>query len=220
MSNERFIYRPPEGDVELLHVDACLIVVNKPSGLLSVPGRGDDRQDCLIHRVQQTFPEVLSVHRLDMSTSGLLLLARGPEMQSHLSWLFMNRKVDKRYLAVVDGLLENDSGEIDLPLICDWPNRPKQKIDFEVGKKSLTRFNVVQRDEINGTSRVELEPVTGRSHQLRVHLASLGHPILGDEFYAGAAEGKANRLLLHAMDLSLPHPSSGEIIHFHSSPPF
>jgi tRNA pseudouridine32 synthase/23S rRNA pseudouridine746 synthase len=220
MSHERFIYRPPEGDIELLHVDANLIVVNKPSGLLSVPGRGDDRQDCLIHRVQRQFPDVLSVHRLDMSTSGVMLLARGAEMQSHLSWLFMNRKVDKRYLAVVDGLLEKDSGEIDLPLICDWPNRPKQKVDFEIGKKSLTRFRVIARDAEVNISRVELEPLTGRSHQLRVHLASLGHPILGDEFYAGAAEDKADRLLLHAMDLSFPDPSTGEIIHFHSPPPF
>lgn len=216
----RYDYQPPVGEIHLLHVDAALIIVDKPSGLLSVPGRGEDRQDCLIHRIQRTYPEVLAVHRLDMSTSGLLLLARGPEMHSHLSRLFMQRKVDKRYVAVVDGLLATESGEIDLPLICDWPNRPRQKVDFEIGKRSLTRYRRLSLDPASHTSRVELEPVTGRSHQLRVHLASLGHPILGDELYAGAAEFKADRLLLHATDLAFPHPLTAEIVRFHCDAPF
>lgn len=217
---ERHDYQPPQGPLEFVHIDAALIAVNKPSGLLSVPGRGEDRQDCLIHRVQAEFPEVLAVHRLDMSTSGLLLLARGAQMQSKLNWLFMNRQVDKRYLAVVDGLLETESGEIDLPLICDWPNRPRQKVDFNIGKRSLTYYRLISKDGENNTSRLELEPLTGRSHQLRVHLASLGHPILGDELYAGAAADKSDRLLLHATDLSLPHPLTGEVLTLHCPAPF
>ncbi len=216
----RYVYQPPADAMTVLHVDAALIVVDKPSGLLSVPGRGEDRQDCLIHRLQAEYPEALAVHRLDMSTSGLLLIARGAEMHSQLSRLFMQRQVDKRYVAVVDGLLAQESGEIDLPLICDWPNRPKQKVDFEIGKRSLTRYRRLSQDSITDTSRVELEPVTGRSHQLRVHLASLGHPILGDELYAGPAEFKADRLLLHATDLAFVHPLTGERVEFHAAPPF
>lgn len=217
---ERYAYHPPQGPLEILYSDAALLAVNKPSGLLSVPGRGDDRQDCLLFRVQQQFPEALTVHRLDMSTSGLLLLARGPEMQSRINWLFMNRKVDKRYVAVVDGVLAEASGEIDLPLICDWPNRPKQKVDFEIGKRSLTRYSFISSEQDGTASRVALEPVTGRSHQLRVHMAALGHPILGDELYAGAAEFRAPRLLLHAMDLALPHPLTGEVLSLHCPAPF
>jgi tRNA pseudouridine32 synthase/23S rRNA pseudouridine746 synthase len=213
-------YRPPAGAIEIIYGDAALLAVNKPAGLLSVPGRGEERQDCLIHRLQAEYPEVLSVHRLDMSTSGLLLLARGPAMQSQLSRLFMQRLVKKRYVAVVDGRLAEESGEIDLPLICDWPNRPRQKVDFEVGKASQTRYTRLGIAADGLSSRVALEPITGRSHQLRVHLASLGHPILGDELYAGAAEFRADRLLLHATDLSLPHPLTGETLTLHCPVPF
>ena len=217
---DRYPYQPPAGEPQIIYLDAAVIAVNKPSGLLSVPGRGEDRQDCLIHRVQQAYPEALTVHRLDMSTSGLLLLARGPEMQSKINWLFMNRQVEKRYIAVVDGALENESGEIDLPLICDWPNRPRQKVDFDIGKRSLTRYRLLSIEQDGTASRVELEPITGRSHQLRVHLASLGHPILGDELYAGPAEHRSPRLLLHATDLALPHPLTGEVLRLHCPPPF
>jgi len=213
------IYQPPpDTGSTVIFADDWLIVADKPSGLLSVPGRGEDKADCLVARVQREYPDALTVHRLDMSTSGLLLLARGPEMQSHLSRLFRERAVDKSYVAVVAGLVSDDKGEIDQPLIVDWPNRPRQKIDHEIGKPSLTRYQVIARDATAGTTRVALEPVTGRSHQLRVHMASLGHSILGDELYGD--EFSAPRLLLHAAELSFVHPSTAEAIAFHSSPPF
>ncbi len=211
---------PPDNGLTVLFADASLLVVNKPAGLLSVPGRGDDKQDCLASRVQAEYPDALIVHRLDMSTSGLLVLARGEAMQSEINRLFRERAVDKRYLAVVDGELAETAGEIDLPLICDWPNRPRQKVDHDIGKRSLTRFTRLEVDPVQHTTRVALEPVTGRSHQLRVHMAALGHPILGDELYGGPAEHKAPRLLLHAMDLAFVHPLSGEALAFHCPPDF
>lgn len=215
------LYLPPaDTGLKPLFVDDSLLVVDKPAGLLSVPGRGADKADCLISRVQVHYPDALTVHRLDMSTSGLLLLARGEEMHRQLSRLFRERRVDKRYIAVVDGQFDCDSGEVELPLICDWPNRPRQKVDFEIGKHSLTKFRVLAFDPVAKISRVELEPVTGRSHQLRVHMAELRHPILGDDLYGGGAENKAERLLLHAMDLAFVHPLSGEALNFHCPPPF
>ena len=215
------LYLPPvDTGLEPLFVDASLLVVDKPAGQLSVPGRGADKADCLISRIQRDYPDALTVHRLDMSTSGLLLLARGEEMHRQLSRLFRERLVDKRYIAVVDGHLEAEEGEVALPLICDWPNRPRQKVDFEIGKRSLTKFRRLAFDPARNVTRVELEPITGRSHQLRVHMAELGHPILGDDLYAGAAEGKADRLLLHAMDLAFIHPLTGEALSFHCPPPF
>lgn len=185
----------------LVHVDTGVIVVNKPSGLLSVPGRGADKQDCVIHRIQADYPEALIVHRLDMATSGLLLLARGPAMQRQLSLDFAERRVHKRYLAVLQGRLASDEGEVNLPLASDWPNRPRQQVNVEHGKPSLTRYRVLAHEA--GHTRVELEPVTGRTHQLRVHMLALGHPILGDTLY-GPAEPLAPRLLLHASALALP----------------
>lgn len=211
---------PPAAGSPVIFADDWLVVADKPSGLLSVPGRGADKADCLAARVQAEFPDALSVHRLDMSTSGLLVLARGAELHRQLSRLFEQRQVGKRYLAIVDGLVAEDRGEINLPLICDWPNRPRQMVDFTVGKPSLTRFKVRWRDPATACSAVELEPVTGRSHQLRVHLAALGHPILGDELYGGPAEQRAPRLLLHAMDLAFIHPATGTAREFHSEPPF
>lgn len=213
-------YPPVDTGLTPLFVDDTLLIVDKPAGLLSVPGRGEDKADCLVSRIQVQFPDALIVHRLDMSTSGLLVLARGEEMHRLLSKLFRDRLVDKRYLAVVDGLLAAEQGEVELPLICDWPNRPRQKVDFDIGKPSLTRFRRLELDPVNKVTRVELEPFTGRSHQLRVHMAELGHPILGDDLYAGAAEGKADRLLLHAMDLAFSHPLTGEALRFHCPPPF
>ena len=194
--------------------------MNKPAGLLAVPGRGADKQDCLSSRLQQEFPDALVVHRLDMSTSGLMVFARGAGMQRRLSLMFQEREVEKRYVAVVAGRLEPETGEVNLPIAADWPNRPLRKIDAELGKPSLTRYRVVHARacgnsehspfdglRANGfveTTRVELEPVTGRTHQLRVHMAAIGHPILGDALYGDAAS--APRLLLHATMLDLLHP--------------
>lgn len=203
---------------ELIHAAADFLVVNKASGLLSVPGRGPDKQDCLIHRVQAQYPDALAVHRLDMSTSGLLLLARNREMHRELSRLFEQRKVSKRYIAIVAGRLAEDCGAIDLPLICDWPNRPRQKVDFALGKPSQTTYRLLAYDPERDCSRVELTPLTGRSHQLRVHMQSLGHPILGDELYG--IETSAPRLLLHATCLGFGLAGGDEMYWFESQPEF
>ena len=201
---------------DLIYQDDALLVVNKPAGLLAVPGRGEDKQDCLSARLQQCFPDVLVVHRLDMATSGLMLFARGAGMQRKLSLLFQKREVSKRYVAVVFGRMVQEVGDIDLPIAADWPNRPLRKIDAEQGKPSLTRYRVL--GHAADTTRVELEPVTGRTHQLRVHMAAIGHPILGDALYGEAAS--APRLLLHASSLSFAHPLSGESLNFNSPPPY
>ncbi len=203
----------------ILYADDHLVVADKPSGLLSVPGRGPDKQDCLVVRVQAEFADALTVHRLDMATSGLIVLGRGPEAQRRLSIAFSDRQVEKRYVAVVAGTLGTDAGEVDLPLITDWPNRPRQMVDHDIGKPSLTRYRVVAREQ--DRTRVELEPVTGRSHQLRVHMMALGHPIVGDALYAPpeiAAESE--RLLLHAEHLVVPHPETGVKMAFVSAAPF
>ena len=209
-------HAPPPG-LDLIYRDESLIVVNKPAGLLAVPGRGADKQDCVASRVQAEFPDALVVHRLDMATSGLLLFARGTEMQRLLSRRFRERAVQKRYVAMVAGRLEPLSGKIDLPLICDWPNRPRQKVDHESGKPSLTRYRILAHDAATDTTRVELEPVTGRTHQLRVHLAAIGYPILGDVLYEGRA---AERLMLHACSLNFIHPLGSEPLFLASEPPF
>ena len=208
-------------NIELIYADNALLIVNKPSGLLSVPGRGEAKQDCLIKRVQTNYSDALIVHRLDCDTSGLIVLARGKEMQRNLSILFQNRQVEKRYIAVVDGQLAQDSGEINLPLTVDWPNRPLHKVDFETGKPSLTLYRVLSYIAASLCSRLELIPETGRTHQLRVHMQALGHPILGDSLYAGALiRAKAERLLLHAEYLSFTHPESGKPLEFLSAPSF
>ena len=199
----------------LLHVDESLLVVNKPTRLLSVPGRGEAKQDCLIRRVQADFPDALIVHRLDFDTSGLLVLARGKAMHRELSILFQSRQVEKRYLALVDGRLVPECGEVDLPLLVDWPNRPLHRVDVENGKPSLTRYRVLDYLPERDASRVELVPETGRTHQLRVHMQALGHVILGDPLYAPPpARAKAERLLLHAEYLAFVHPASGERLDF------
>lgn len=206
---------PPDKGLDIIHADEHLLVVNKPAGLLSVPGRGPEKQDCLVSRVQRDYPTALTVHRLDMSTSGLMVLALGKAMERALSILFQQRKVNKRYIAVVGGELAQDSGEIDLPLITDWPNRPRQIVSYEHGKASQTRYQVLSYDAEYNTSRVELEPLTGRTHQLRVHMMSLGHAILGDEFYASAKGfAQAERLLLHAAVLGFEHPVTGKKLSF------
>lgn len=215
-------YRPPPDEgLDVLWVDEHVVIVNKPSGLLSVPGRGEAFADCMAARVAARYPDTEIVHRLDMDTSGLLLFARGKDMQRRFSELFLKRQVDKRYVAIVDGVMTQLAGLIDLPLITDWPNRPRQKVDHELGKPSQTRFEVVSVDAAQGTTRVSLEPITGRSHQLRVHMLASGHPIVGDPLYAGeAAHNRVARLMLHAERLSLMHPVSGEQIDIHCRPAF
>jgi tRNA pseudouridine32 synthase / 23S rRNA pseudouridine746 synthase len=209
-----------------VHLDDWLLVVDKPAGLLSVPGRGPAKQDCVAARVQQAVADALVVHRLDMATSGLLLLARGAAMQRALSRLFEMRQVAKRYVAVVAGAMpapasEDGWGVIDLPLATDWPNRPRQIVDGERGRPSRTRWRVIGRDAARDTTRLELEPVTGRSHQLRVHLQAIGHPVLGDALYASRpVQAQAQRLLLHATALMLVHPATGAPMAWHSEPPF
>lgn len=215
-------------DISLIHADDALLVLDKPAGLLSVPGRGEDKQDCLSWRVQQHYPDARVVHRLDMATSGLLVMARGDLAQRQLNATFAERAVHKRYAAVVVGLLQsfgttNPEGwsTINLPLLLDWPNRPKQIVDPVLGKPSITRWQVQSTDLDNQTTRLLLEPVTGRSHQLRVHLLSIGHPIIGDPLYGGAAApAKASRLLLHATELQLSHPVSQKRLRFQSPAPF
>lgn len=210
---------PPDEGLALLYEDEHLLAVNKPSGLLSVPGRGERMADCLSARVQARFPDAMVVHRLDMDTSGLVLMARGPVVQRLLSQQFMARQVDKRYEALVHGVVAQDEGEIDLPLITDWPRRPRQKVDTEIGKPSLTRFMLLQR--MVAHSRVSLEPVTGRSHQLRVHLMALGHPIVGDDLYGPPGDrSRAGRLMLHACDITLAHPVTGQSISLTCRCPF
>lgn len=213
-------------DFELVHGDGSLLVLNKPAGLLSVPGRGEDKQDCLSSRVQRHYPDALIVHRLDMATSGLLLMARGIAMQRALGRLFECRQVHKRYIAVVDGYLAAAAspdgwGLIDLPIAPDWPRRPLRIVDAEHGKPSQTRWRAMKFDGASNSTRVELEPVTGRSHQLRVHMQALGHPILGDALYAPAAlQAKAPRLLLHACALRFEHPASDTLLSLESAPGF
>ena len=204
--------------VEVIYVDEHLIVLNKPSGLLSVPGRGPDKQDCLSSRVQAQYPDALVVHRLDMATSGLILMARGAPMQRALSAAFSDRAVHKRYEAVVSGTLTQTGSKwntIDLPIGVDWPNRPLRVIDTDKGQASVTRYQVLQVDALRGTTRLALEPMTGRTHQLRVHLLAIGHPIVGDALYAPpAVAAQSPRLLLHACHLSFVHPASGAPVQF------
>jgi len=207
--------------LRLLYQDDAMLVVDKPAGLLSVPGRGPDKADCAATRVQQQFVDALVVHRLDMGTSGLMVFARGPLAQRTLSRSFETRQTDKRYEALVWGLVSGDQGQIDLPLICDWPNRPRQMVSHEAGKPSTTRWQVLARDASKHQTRIALQPITGRSHQLRVHLMALGHPILGDELYAPPeAQAAAPRLMLHACSLALPHPTSGATLVVDSVVPF
>ncbi len=212
-----------------VYADDTLLVLNKPPGLLSVPGRGEDKQDCLSRRVQQRYPDALVVHRLDMSTSGLMLMARGPAMQRALGKLFETRVIQKHYVAVVDGRLtaNPDWQLIDLPIAADWPNRPLRIICADKGQPSQTRWRALLFDELTDSTRVALEPLTGRSHQLRLHLKAIGHPILGDALYAPLpAQAKAPRLLLHACALAFRHPLTtpgqpdGEMLHFESAPEF
>ncbi len=213
-------YSPPANrKIPVLHLDDAFLIVDKPSGLLSVPGKGPDKQDCLISRLRDQYPETLIVHRLDMETSGAMIIARSSDAHRILSRFFQERKVEKEYLAWVDGIPAEQDGYVDLPLITDWPNRPLQKVDFEYGKSATTRWQTILSQ--GDRSLIRLHPETGRSHQLRVHMKMLGHPILGDSLYASdVAKQKADRLLLHASQLSFPHPIDGKPFKIASHPPF
>lgn len=213
-------YNPPMTPyLSIVYQDDDLLIVNKPSGLLTVPGKDPKHADCLIARINRVFPTAKIVHRLDMATSGIICLAMHKEAHRNLSIQFQDRKTVKRYIARVFGKLEQETGSVDLPLICDWPNRPKQMVDHDNGKPSLTHFKVLEYEQ--NATRVELTPITGRSHQLRVHMLSLGHPILGDKLYAHPeAFAMAPRLQLHAEMLTLAHPASGETLIFEAVPEF
>ena len=208
-----------EAGIRVVYADEAIVVLDKPSGLLSVPGRGPDKQDCLSARVQAQFADALVVHRLDMSTSGLIVMARGAVVQRALSEAFANRKVTKRYAAVVHGEVAptgDDWRVIDLPIAVDWPNRPLRVINHETGKPSVTRLQRSHFDAQRNVSHVLLEPQTGRTHQLRLHLQAIGHPILGDALYAPPEIiAMASRLLLHACVLGFAHPVSGATMEFH-----
>lgn len=208
---------PPDEGLVPLYADEHLIAVSKPAGLLSVPGRDSAMQDCLITRVQRHYPHALVVHRLDEDTSGIMLLALHPEVQRQLSQAFADRRVDKHYTALVRGLVAPETGEIDTPIGRDWHMRPLRRIDTVRGQTAHTRFRVITRDAAAGHTQLQLQPLTGRTHQLRVHLMHIGHPILGDRLY-GASD--ATRLMLHACTLRFAHPATQQVVCLDSAPPF
>jgi len=217
--NEVYIVPPCDRPVDILYADAHLLFVHKPHLLLSVPGRHPANRDCMISRIQETYPTATVVHRLDLDTSGVMVVPLQRTAHSHISRQFQERKVSKSYEAVVYGDLAEDSGEISLPIATDWPNRPLQKICHQRGKSALTRYRVLHREP--GRTRLLLTPTTGRSHQLRIHLAAIGHPILGCDLYAHAdALAASPRLLLHATYLGFEHPATGAWIEQHSAPEF
>ncbi len=211
-------YTPPQDPLVVLHEDAEVLLVDKPSGLLSVPGKGAHLADCLISRVQAAFPQALLVHRLDRDTSGVMIFAMTPHAQRHLGLQFEKRMTRKTYVARIWGVPEDKSGLIDLPLIVDWPNRPLQKVCFETGKPAQTEWKLIKSD--GETSRVRLTPKTGRSHQLRVHMRELGHPILGDPFYARGPARDFPRLMLHSEELRFKHPDGGRSVKIRAKAPF
>ena len=217
------VYRPPpDTGLEVLHVEPAFVVLVKPPGLLSEPGRGPEKRDSLLVRAQAVYPDARIVHRLDMMTSGVIVLARETLAHASLSEAFREREVDKVYEALVHGRPKLEEGEIDLPLVVDWPNRPRQIVCHDTGKPSLTHYRVTGEARVEGVgtlTRIALAPVTGRTHQLRVHLASLGCPIAGDPFY-GLLHDPSPRMMLHACRLALPHPITGEPLVFESAVPF
>lgn len=211
-------YTPPDGPLDILHDDHEVLVVQKPSGLLSVPGRGEHLADCLLSRVQAVFPQALLVHRLDRDTSGVMIFAQTPHAQRHLGLQFEKRQTKKTYVARIWGQPADDAGTVSLPLIVDWPNRPLQKVDHENGREAITHWKVLRRKD--NETRVRLTPETGRSHQLRVHMLEIGHPILGDPFYATGEAREAERLMLHAESLRIRHPDGGKGVTFKVAAPF
>ena len=224
-ANPDFIYQPPMSPyLDIVYQDNDIVVFNKPSGLLTVPGRLPEHQDCLQNRVLKVLPTATVVHRLDMATSGIILMALNKPAHVAISRQFEKRLTQKSYIARVFGKIEKTQGSVEQPLICDWPNRPKQKVDHENGKAALTHYSVLSYRENNDkkiTTLVELTPVTGRSHQLRVHMLFLGHPILGDRLYAHQqALTMSNRLQLHAKMLQITHPVSAQTLTFSKACPF
>ncbi|WP_350335111.1 pseudouridine synthase [Coralliovum pocilloporae] len=213
-------YAPPlDPWLDVLHQDEHILVLSKQSGLLSVPGKGEHLADCLEARAQEAYPEARTVHRLDRDTSGVVIMAMTKDAHRHLGLQFERRKTEKTYIANVYGQVRDDVGRISQPLICDWPNRPRQMIDHERGREAITFWQVIERGETS--TRMCLKPETGRSHQLRVHMLHLGHPILGDNFYGSEqSRDAAPRLMLHAESLTVHHPSDGERMTFHSPCPF
>lgn len=211
-------YDPPVGPLAVLHEDQQVLLVDKPAGLLSVPGKGENLADCLLARVQAVFPDALLVHRLDRDTSGVMIFALTPHAQRHLGLQFEKRMTKKSYVARVWGVPEQKTGTVDLPLIVDWPNRPRQMVCHETGKSAQTDWRVL-KDE-GQTARVRLTPHTGRSHQLRVHMLSLGHPILGDPFYATGPARDFERLMLHSEELRFNHPDGGRSMKIRADVPF
>ncbi|KAF7774394.1 tRNA pseudouridine32 synthase / 23S rRNA pseudouridine746 synthase [Pseudoalteromonas citrea] len=213
-------YAPPcDPYLDILYQDDFMLVINKPSELLTVPGKDPKHADCVISRVNKVFPTARIVHRLDMATSGVLCLAMSKEAHRFLSIQFQDRLTNKHYIARVDGHVPQLTGSIDLPLICDWPNRPKQMVCHDTGKPSLTHYQVLEHE--GSSTRVKLTPITGRSHQLRVHMLSLGHAILGDRLYAkGQALAAADRLQLHAEMLQISHPNTEQLMTFEAPVPF
>jgi len=211
-------YAPPTDPLDVLHDDHEILVVNKPAGLLSVPGKGAHLADCLLARVQDAYPQALLVHRLDRDTSGVMIFALTPHAQRHLGLQFEKRQTKKTYVARIWGKLEQKTGKVDLPLIVDWPNRPLQKVCHETGRAAFTEWRVMR----HGTdeTRVRLTPRTGRSHQLRVHMLALGHPILGDPLYATGAARDFSRLMLHSEELRIRHPDGGAGVKFRAKVPF
>lgn len=211
-------YTPPDTPLDVLHEDHQILIVNKPAGLLSVPGKTPELSDCLIARLEIAYPQVLLVHRLDRDTSGVMVFALTPHAQRHLGLQFEKRQTKKTYLARVAGRMEPKTGTVDLPLIVDWPNRPLQMVDPENGKPAVTDWRVMKASDVE--SRVQLYPLTGRSHQLRVHMLSLGHPILGDPLYASETAEQYPRMMLHAEELRLRHPDGGAGMKFRVKAPF
>lgn len=210
-----------EETVTILYEDNDLLVINKPDLLLSVPGRLPENKDCMITRIQKTHPTASVVHRLDLDTSGIMLVPLNRESHAELSRQFQSRRIDKTYTAELYGILREDRGRIDLPIACDWQRRPLQKICYQQGRNALTEFSVLQRDYANHRTRVLLHPITGRSHQLRIHTKQMGHPILGCDMYAHLdALYSAERLLLHATDIRFFHPRTQLAMKMHSEPPF
>lgn len=213
-----YVYTPPSDPPRILHADHEILVVDKQAGLLSVPGKGPDKADCLIGRLKALYPEVLLVHRLDTDTSGVMVFALTPHAQRHLGLQFENRQTKKTYQALLAGELAQKEGRVDLPLCVDWPNRPRQHVNHEHGRPAQTDWRVMRHE--GGNTRVRLMPVTGRSHQLRVHMMELGHPILGDPLYAEGAQRDFPRLMLHAESLRFRHPDGGKHLSFSAPCPF